>query len=602
MLAKERAGIERATGSAIFTEGKFNPDRHRAFLTALAEQNLLFKEFATLSDPTFRSILAETVKGPEIDMVAKWRDVAVNLPKTGSTEGIAGPDWFAKTTVRIDQLKAVEDAIGASIGTKATALAAEARSRFWMSLAMEAAIAVLVMVLVVLVARSIARPLSRAAFAISAIAKGSTDVVLPDALSDRSEVGKISNAAGAFLTAVRERQAMERDRVAREQREVQLRMQTLAEMAQNVESATETGMRRIVDGTDVLRTKAETMTQKLTVVTGATAEVSAKAQAARTNNAEAARLSDQVIQAIGEIAEQVTSGSTVSAEAVEKARLSRETIDDLARAAVEIGSFVEMISSIANQTNLLALNATIEAARAGEAGRGFAIVASEVKALAQQTNQSTEQISAKVTQIQTRTRQAVDALAGISQSIETLSAVTTAIAAAMEEQRAATGGFASALAQSSDSAANVAAHIDAIATMARDSVSNAQDVATVAAEMLKASDALRAEIPAIVREATIKAERRQSVRVEAGLRDQVDVTLGSTTQRVQFHNVSEGGLSVRSVPGWKVGLAGRLRFHDGVEVEVSVIWVHGDEAGLGFKAPFPGAYAYAAHPVSASAA
>jgi methyl-accepting chemotaxis protein len=78
----------------------------------------------------------------------------------------------------------------------------------------------------------------------------------------------------------------------------------------------------------------------------------------------------------------------------------RDEIEELERAAREIGSVVTMIAGIASQTNLLALNATIEAARAGEAGRGFSVVASEVKSLANQTADATRDITAQVAAIQ----------------------------------------------------------------------------------------------------------------------------------------------------------------------------------------------------------
>ncbi len=103
-----------------------------------------------------------------------------------------------------------------------------------------------------------------------------------------------------------------------------------------------------------------------------------------------------------------------------------------------IGDVVELINNIAGQTNLLALNATIEAARAGEAGRGFAVVASEVKALAEQTAKATGEIGQQINGIQSATQDSVNAIKEISGTIERLSEISSAIAAAVEEQGAAT--------------------------------------------------------------------------------------------------------------------------------------------------------------------
>jgi methyl-accepting chemotaxis protein len=91
-------------------------------------------------------------------------------------------------------------------------------------------------------------------------------------------------------------------------------------------------------------------------------------------------------------------------EAVDQARKTNNRVGELSKAAARIGDVVVMINTLAGQTNLLALNATIEAACAGEAGRGFTVVASEVKALAQQTAKATEEISLQIKSIQAATQ------------------------------------------------------------------------------------------------------------------------------------------------------------------------------------------------------
>jgi methyl-accepting chemotaxis protein len=101
-----------------------------------------------------------------------------------------------------------------------------------------------------------------------------------------------------------------------------------------------------------------------------------------------------------------------------------------------IGSVVELISQIAAQTNLLALNATIEAARAGASGRGYAVVASEVKALASQTSRTTEEVSDQIATIQAGTREAVVAIDTIANTILALSEASASMALSIDKQGA----------------------------------------------------------------------------------------------------------------------------------------------------------------------
>src|SRR5207253_7822042 len=134
-------------------------------------------------------------------------------------------------------------------------------------------------------------------------------------------------------------------------------------------------------------------------------------------------------------------------------------INELSQAAGRIGDVVKLITAIAEQTNLLALNATIEAARAGEAGRGFAVVASEVKQLASQTAKATEEISAQIAGMQTATQDSVAAIKEIGGTIGRISDIASTIAAAVEEQGAATNEIARNVGEASKGTAQVATSI-----------------------------------------------------------------------------------------------------------------------------------------------
>ena len=162
------------------------------------------------------------------------------------------------------------------------------------------------------------------------------------------------------------------------------------------------------------------------------------AESAASNVQTVASASEELSASIQEIGRQVNQSSTIAASAVEKGQKANEQVEGLSEAAQKIGDVVALITDIAEQTNLLALNATIEAARAGEAGKGFAVVASEVKGLATQTAKATEDIAEQIRGIQGATRDAVTAIKEISGTISEIDSIGTAIAAAVEQQSSAT--------------------------------------------------------------------------------------------------------------------------------------------------------------------
>ena len=184
-----------------------------------------------------------------------------------------------------------------------------------------------------------------------------------------------------------------------------------------------------------------TATEVHSLVSDSTTQAAAVATAAEqaTENLETvAAATEELSASVGEISAQVQASARDARDAVEQAEQTNATVETLDQAAMRIGEVIKMINSIAGQTNLLALNATIEAARAGEAGRGFAVVAGEVKNLATQTATATDDITRLVAEIQAATGQAVTAIRLIGRVIGGIDEKMTAIAAAVEEQRAAT--------------------------------------------------------------------------------------------------------------------------------------------------------------------
>jgi len=184
----------------------------------------------------------------------------------------------------------------------------------------------------------------------------------------------------------------------------------------------------------------------------------------------------------------------MASDAVGQARNTTDRVSELSKAAARIGDVVELINTIAGQTNLLALNATIEAARAGESGRGFAVVASEVKALAEQTAKATGEIGEQISGIQIATQQSVGAIREISGTIEKLSDISSAIAAAVEEQGMATQEISHNVEQAARGTRQVSSGITDVQRGASETGSASSQVFSAAQTLSRDSDRLRREV------------------------------------------------------------------------------------------------------------
>ena len=193
---------------------------------------------------------------------------------------------------------------------------------------------------------------------------------------------------------------------------------------------------------------------------------------------------------IKEIAKNAHESAKVATGAVRVAVETNQIVTKLGDSSTEIGQVIKVITSIAQQTNLLALNATIEAARAGEAGKGFAVVANEMKELAKQTAKATEDISRKIEAIQADTKNAVVAIAQISDVIKQVNDISNTIATAVEEQNATTNEMARNVGEAAKGSGEITKNIGGVAEAAKSTSQGANDSLKAAEALAKMSSDL----------------------------------------------------------------------------------------------------------------
>jgi methyl-accepting chemotaxis protein len=240
-----------------------------------------------------------------------------------------------------------------------------------------------------------------------------------------------------------------------------------------------------------VRSAADVMAESASAVHDHAVRTAAGASQSSADLTGVAAAVEEFTASVGEIARQVAISSGVASQAVQRAASSQATIRGLAGSTERIGDVVRLIDSIARQTNLLALNATIEAARAGEAGKGFAVVAGEVKALAAQTGKATAEISAQIDTVRGATDETVVAMNEIGGIIGRMGQVSTAIAAAVEQQSATSREIAASVqavagstAQTAQAMENMVAVADKAGEASRNILAESVQIGTEAATLL----------------------------------------------------------------------------------------------------------------------
>ena len=349
-------------------------------------------------------------------------------------------------------------------------------------------------VLALLLGKGISRPMTAMCQAMRELAGGRFDVVLPG-LGRNDELGEMAAAVEEFkvqAVAKAERDAAAQD--AHNKASSAARRSELIRFADEFEAAVGAIVSNVSASAVQLESAAGTLTRTADTTQSLSNQVAGASEEASQNMQSVASATEQLSASVDEIGKRVRESNRIAEAAVLQAEQTDGRIGKLSRAAQQIGDVVKLITAIAEQTNLLALNATIEAARAGEAGRGFAVVASEVKSLASQTARATDEISSHISGMQGATQELVAAIKEIGGTIGQISEIASSIATAVEQQGSATQEIARSVQSVAQGTRQAAANIMQVNRGATETGSASEDVLNSARSLSSESKRLRAEL------------------------------------------------------------------------------------------------------------
>jgi methyl-accepting chemotaxis protein len=280
------------------------------------------------------------------------------------------------------------------------------------------------------------------------------DAVRSDDIERADEIGKLANSIAEFTAAAdakkqAEIRAVEAENAARDARDAaerqaretadQERRRALLDTAEALEQQLKHLSDAVVQTSGELKQVAGALTTSAHVSRDDAAATSAAAQQTLDGVLAIVEATDELSASVGEISSRLEPMVDASQNVEAMAEHATESMRGLNNAADKVGHITSLIGAIASQTNLLALNATIEAARAGEAGQGFAVVANEVKQLAQQTAEAVDEIGGQIADINSAASGMGVSIEGMAQAIGKLGSSTTQIATTAQQQIAATG-------------------------------------------------------------------------------------------------------------------------------------------------------------------
>lgn len=429
--AKELAGIERAIVSGGFAKDTFNQKSYQKFTTLVALQSSYLRQFINKASPESVEAYKNTLSNKAVIEVNRLREVATSTGLYGPFD-VDATVWFENATQRINLLKSIEDLLVDEINEKIVISLNKAKSDVFIDLFIIFFVLSITIIVVYIILSNLLKQLSELSTTINKVSSN-YDLTSQTRVLSTDELGSVATGLNKTLTTFSE--------TISDIKTSSFTLSSSSQQSSSVISSNVSSLQAQRDETSQVASAVEEMSATTLEVSRNANEAMESTHKVNSLTVNSQKIVSNALQKIDHLVTEVSEVETI--------------ISGLHSTAENITQVIDVIKSIADQTNLLALNAAIEAARAGEQGRGFAVVADEVRTLAKRTQDSTIEIEVIINKLQGEaniannkvihtqksaleskdgTHQIDSALTGIMSSVSSVSQMIEQIAVTAAEQ------------------------------------------------------------------------------------------------------------------------------------------------------------------------